>query len=448
MNATDDRVLEILTSANPHPRESIAAAAEDPHARAMLTAITAQAASTRPDRHPHSGRARAGRRVLAPAVSLVVVVAVVALALHGGAGHRRATTGPDATAATTIVLRLQPTPQVPRITRSAVAEELQILRARLRSLGTTSAPLTRHGDEIVVHSKAVARSRLARTVLTRDPQLALTDWEQNLIAPDGRTVASQLPDGNRQAGLLSQGRGGMAGAPDSGALALYRAVRLASRQPWRAAARTQTRRGAESFAFAPAGNGRCSASRTPCWAAGPSTTAGAAAGAARRAGVRHPLVLTVPQGTIVVRATTPDPTLQPDYRDAGDRYYVLRDAAALTGLDLRRATRATSAGGSPDVNATLTPAGTRAFQALTGAVAHRGMRLDATGSLSFQHFAVIINGAIMAVPQIDYRQYPAGVVGSSTIQIDGGLSRERDAALAAALRLRTLPLKLTIAPGG
>ena len=444
MTATDDRVLAELTDANPHPRDSVADASEDARAQAMLAAIMAQPAGEPQLGHLERDRTPTGWRVLAPVLSLVVVVAVTAVLLHAGTGRHSAAGGQ---AADEVVLKLHPTPAAPRVTAAAVGEEIQILRARLRYLGTVGTRFTRAGNEIVVRSRAIATSPLARAELTKDPQVAVTDWEQNVITPDGRTVASSLPAGNRQAEILSQGHAGEVGASDSGARTLYAAVRLASRQPTRADAVTQTRRGPESFAFAPAGSGRCRTSNTPCWASGPSATPTAAASAARRAGVAHPLVLTVPQGTTIVRASDPDTALRPDYPDTSARYYVMRDDAALTGLDLRRISASTDAAGQPDVGGRLTAAGLRAFHALTAEVAHRGQNLRVRAAFSYQHFAIVIDGALAAVPQINYEQYPDGVLARSGIQIDGGFSRGQATQLADALRLRTLPLRATITPG-
>jgi preprotein translocase subunit SecD len=445
MTATRDRVTQTLTDANPHPRESITEPSADPRAQAMLAAILAEPAPLRRVGHHRRGRTGTGRRALALGLSLVVVAAVAAVLLHARTDRTPATDGPDGTTASEIVLRLQPTPDA-RVTAAAVGQEIQILRARVGLLGVAAGTrFTRDGDALVVHSRALAASPVARALLTRDPQIALTDWEQNLIAPDGRTVASLLPSANDQAELLSQGHAGPPGTPGSGALPLYAAVRLASRQSARADAVALTRRGAEAFAFAPAGRGRCASSRIPCWASGPTTSAAAASRAARRAGVTDPMVLTVHQGTIIVRASEPASALRPDYRDETARYYVMRDDAALTGLDLSRITSSSDGAGQPDVEARMTPAGARAFRALTAAVAHRGSRLRVADASLFQHFAIVIDGALAAVPLVDYQRYPDGVLASPAIQIDGGLSHAGAIRLADTLRLRTLPLKTTIA---
>jgi SecD/SecF fusion protein len=445
MTVADDRVLDELIDANPHPRGRIADASEDPRAQAMLAAIMAQPAADRPARQPERDRTRAGLRVLAPVVSLVVVGVVAAVLLHAGTVRHSAAGGGTAGE---LVLKLQPTPAVPRVTAAAVGEEIQILRARLRLLGSEpGVRFTHAGDEIVIRSREIAASPLARAVLTRDPQVTFTDWEQNVIAPDGRTAASLLAAGNRQAEMLSQAHGGPAGTADSGARTLYAAVRLASRQPTRPDAVTLTRRGPESFAFAPAGSGRCRASNAPCWASGPRATAATAASAARRAGVAHPIVLTVPQGTTIVRASDPAAALRPDYPEASARYYVMRDHAALTGLELRGVSASTAAGGEPDVAGSLSTAGVRAFRRLTAEVAHRGQSLRVATESFYQHFAIVIDGALVSVPQIDYTQYPDGVVIGSRFEIDGGFSRARATRLADLLRLRTLPLQTSIIQG-
>lgn len=446
MTATDDRLLTMLADANPHPRDTIADAAEDPRAEATLASILAQPVSARTASDSSGAGVRMGRRVLAPVLSLVLVSAVVAASLHVG-GHQPVASSPPA-ARDELVLRLHTTSEVPRITDAAVAREIQILTARLRLAGSAPVRMTRDGDQIVVHSRQLTASRLARTLLTRDPELAFTDWEQNVLTPNGRTVASLLWNQDREAELLSQGRADGPGTADAGARSLYAAVQLASRQPARPDATTQTRRGAESFAFAPAKSATCPTFKLPCWASGPTATPTSAYRTARHAGVTRPIVLTIPQGTIVVRATLPAAALEPDYRNANSRYFVMRDDAPLTGLELRRVTAATDATGQPDITAAMTSTGARAFHTLTATIAHRGARLRLPATPLYQHFAIIINSALASVPLIDYHNYPDGVFDSSTIQIDGGLSHTQATKLAETLSLHTLPLRTTIAPSG
>ncbi len=444
MTAPPDAALEILHRANPHPRERIADPSTDPRAQAMLAEILAASPPPRRVARTSSAPTSVGWRVIAPVLSLIVVAAVVVVVLHARGDHRSVAV--DGAAASEIVLRLQPSPEVPRVTSAAVTQEITILRDRVKLLGVGRVPIVRDGNEVIVRSPEIASSAMARALLTRDPQITFTDWEQNVITPNDRTDASELLAQNPKAVLISQGRGGPVGTPAAGAMTLYAAVKLASRQPAQADVTTQTRRGAQSFAFAPASSARCAASHVPCLVGGPSTSATMAAEAARRSGVAHPIVLTVHQGTLVVRASEPGLALRADYRDTHARYYVMHDDAALTGLDLRRITASTDSAGQPDVTGHLTAPGRRAFQALTATVAHRGSKLRLGRAANYQHFAVVVDGTLVTVPQINYDEYPDGVIGPSGIEIDGDLTRAQDAALANTLRLGTLPLRLAIAP--
>jgi hypothetical protein len=123
--------------------------------------------------------------------------------------------------------------------------------------------------------------------------------EANVIAPNGHTVASQNLHRDAAAELLSQGGAAQnPGSPDAGAVTLERAVALAARQPHRPDAPTLSRLGSEWFAFTRTGPGGCRAASSTCYQSGPTTSRGALH---VRSGER---VLAVPQGTVVVQATS------------------------------------------------------------------------------------------------------------------------------------------------
>ena len=212
-------------------------------------------------------------------------------------------------------------------------------------------------------------------LLTDDPQIAVIDWEGELISPDGRTVASQLLNGQYPpAQTLSQGSGaginGLPGGRRAGAQTLYSAVRLASRQPTLGFAPGPARDRNRS-PLPQQSSRQCHSSAVSCWAAGPSTTRAAVIRQAQRAGVLHPIVVTVPQGASVVQSTGSRSDIGADYRERTARFFVLRDAAALTTHEFRNAST-TSQHGVIAVKANLTPAGARAFARVTATIAHRG----------------------------------------------------------------------------
>ncbi|MGH2883672.1 MAG: hypothetical protein ACRDPA_13405 [Solirubrobacteraceae bacterium] len=72
------------------------------------------------------------------------------------------------------------------------------------------------------------------------------------------------------------------------------------------------------------------------------------------------------------------------------------------------------------------------------------MALDnAHGSRRNQHFAVALDGQLIAVPYIDYRTYPDGVTAYGA-DLSSGLRAPSARSLAAALRLGALPLNLKL----
>jgi hypothetical protein len=443
MTMTDDPVLDALIRANPHPRESIPGPERDAQARALLASITATPAPPRRSRPP---------RVVGPAlvagVSILVVLAVAAIALHAGAArHRSATT--TVGASSQVELKLQ-APPGSSVTSAAVGREVSVLRARLRNAaGLRGERFIRvNSDVLAIRSAALAASRPMQRLLTDDPHIAVIDWEGELISPDGQTVASQLLNGQYPpAQTLSQGSGTgvntLPGGRGAGAQTLYSAVRLASRQPTLGFA-DRTRQGPESFAFAPAGSPRCQ-SAVPCWAAGPSTTRAAAIRQAQRARVSHPIVLTVPQGTSVVQSTGTRADIGADYRQRTARFFVVRDAAALTTAEFRDAST-TSQHGEIAVKTNLTPAGARAFARVTDVIAHRGQSLRLGTQSNYQHFAILDNDAILEVGIINYVQYPDGVqppLSQHGFEIEG-ISHATAERITQQIKLGALPLKTQI----
>ncbi len=447
MTMTDDPVLDALTRANPHPRESIPGPEQDAQARALLASITATPATPAPPRRSRPPR------VVGPAlvagVSILVVLAVVAVALHAGAaGHRSATTPVGASGQVELKLQVPPGSSV---TSAAVGREVAVLRARLRDAGGLRGErFVRLGSDVLaIRSAALAASRPMQRLLTADPRIGVIDWEGELISPNGRTVALQLLNGQYPpAQTLSQGSGTSAstlpGGPRAGAQTLYSAVRLASRQPTLGFA-NRTRQGSESFAFAPADSPHCRSAAVPCWAAGPSTTRAAAIRGARRAGVSHPIVLTVPQGTNIVQATGPRSDIGADYRQQTGRFFVLRDAPALTTAEFRDAST-TSHHGVIAVKANLTPAGARAFARVTATIAHRGSSLRLGSQSNYQHFAIVDNDALLEVGIINYVQYPDGVqppLSQHGFEIEG-ISHSTAEQITQQIKLGALPLKTQI----
>ena len=128
-------------------------------------------------------------------------------------------------------------------------------------------------------------------------------------------------------------------------------------------------------------------------------------------------------------------------------WYVLKDTPALTNRHLASAEQIIDrATGDPGVALTFTDAGKTAFHDLTRDVARRGAALAAPGVAAIdtaQHFAIVVDGRVTALPYIDYEENPNGVDGEGGAQITGGFTSQTARELAAVLDSGPLPGGLT-----
>jgi hypothetical protein len=430
--------------------------------------------------------ARARRGALEAAVGGLSLLLVVGVALVVFNAHGRRTTVSAATGRTIrIVFIASPLPgqRVPLV--PAAERSIAPLRLRLDSFfhhvkvsGATQGPRFENGvqrrgyisggEVAVVARGAPPGSRARIEALAAPGQLEFYDWEANLLLPDGKTVASALdllPPGyqnnpsllssdQRLALQISQG----AGAPGAGSLSLYDAVKLASKQPAvsrfaPAPGTTQALQGSKYYMFGAPGSATCRIagkaygySPRPtehCLLSGPTTSLASLytnlpVGVSRSQGQ----VLTVPQGTTVLQATRSKFSALPKVSDPSARFYVLSDNAALSRSDITNPQQSTDPSGTPDVSFGFTTRGGTEFQRMTGQVARRGEQVSALDQTPNQHFAVALDGQLVTVPQIDFKQYPNGVSGQNGADITGGFTTQSARTLAALLRFGPLPVNL------
>ncbi len=458
---TDDPVIAQLAETNPVPDAPVGGGSAD---RAefdrVLQRVLAEPARAR------LSRPRVG--FLVPMASVLVVLAVVAIVLRTGGGSapsRGSTSG----GSTTIMLSAEPTAAVPRITAAAMSREVALVRRRLATLGGGFSVARSGATEIALTVSAAHAAERARAVrlATASAQLRFYDWEADVLTPNGKTAAAQLLAQNSAAVKISQGGGSVAGVAGAGSMSLYAAVTLASKQPETPASPSQipSRVGAEYYMFGAPGSHACARAEaelgertiypTRCLLAGPLDVGSASRARAVRqlaaqlpAGVRATdgQVLAVPQGTVVLEAeradnATPVPMTSPDAQ-----FFVLRDRVALTGNLITRPRASTDSSGEADVSFGFTGRGRADFQRVTEAIAHRGANVSIGGATLTQHFAVVLDSQLLSVPQIDFHEYPDGVVGATGADIAGGLTAQQARDLATELRLGTLPLNLRVLP--
>ena len=83
---------------------------------------------------------------------------------------------------------------------------------------------------------------------------------------------------------------------------------------------------------------------------------------------------------------------------------------------------------------------------MTREVARRGAHVSVGGETLNQHFAVAVDGQLLTVPQIDFRQYPDGIIGGGGADITGGFTPQSARDLATELRSGALPLSVRVVP--
>jgi hypothetical protein len=339
---------------------------------------------------------------------------------------------------------------------SDMTTSVDVLRQRLHAqFPGARSTVSATGDQIVIHipdQSPASISRIAPT-LTQAARLGFYDWEANVLDPNGKTVASQLPSQNPAALALSQGTGGAPGE-GAGGMTLYDAVILASHQPATHSS-TSTRGRDEFYAFGRPNSPACSAAarahgtaprpNTHCLLAGPVLDRQDLAGSLPPGvSVADALTLRVRPGTVVLQAAPATAGRRASIADPSALFYVLHDQLALRGSEIINPMPSADASGNPNVRFSFTPAGQAAFQRVTGVIARRGNAVSGLGQQLGQHFAVALDDSLITVPYIDFRQYPDGIIASEGADITGGFTRRSAQALATQLRIGPLPVRLEL----
>jgi hypothetical protein len=337
----------------------------------------------RSTRRPSAG----GYLAVVAAVLVVIVVAGVILLARG---HGASPSAPTAAAGAAVVFSVSGAAPAAAVERSAV-----ILRERLHAL-VPGAQVSVRNRRIVVtppNDKAGVRSQIL--ALAAPGVLAFYDWEGQVLAPNGKTVASQLPSPSPAVMNISQGNGSAApGTLGAGCVPLQQALALA-----------------------------------------------------RKAGTGKPLhteyvgrrLIRVPVGYTVLQAAAGPG--QPS-----DGYFVVRGFPGLSNAELADVKASTAPGTrTPDVEFGFTATGRRGFETMTRSIARQGAAVSSPGQSLNQHFAIALDNRLIEVPFVDYKQFPDGVNSDHGPEIIGTLTKRSARDLAILLRYGSLPLVLTAA---
>ncbi len=392
---------------------------------------------------------RAG--LVAPALSLVVVVAIVAVFVHVRGPSSPQSPGRGASE---LVYRAEATMQTPVVTGAAIARTVAVMRQRAAAYGISGASVHRTAaNQITVQLPGSTNLADAERKLATTARLEFYDWEANVLTPNGKTVATELQKQDPSAITISQGSGSVApGNPRAGSMLRYDAVKLASKQPAQISS-DNARLGSEYYAFGAPGSAACATSaraagETPtpgvhCLVAGPEDTrADLLLGLPAGVSASEVQQLVIPPGTVVIQSADPNANQQTNPNDPNAQFCVLKDHVALFGNEITNPKQSTDQAGNPDVTFGFNSKGASAFQQVTQTIARRGQLVSGLGQMFNQHFAVALDTKLITVPQIDYKSYPDGITGGNGADITGGLTIQSAHELATQLRLGALPINL------
>src|SRR6185437_10903086 len=145
---------------------------------------------------------------------------------------QRTVLGLDLKGGIELVYQGQPSPQTPVVTQEALNRAVDIMRSRVDQLGVSEPSIQTTGNNLItVGLPDVHDVRRAVREVGQTAQLFFYDWENNVLTPNGKTVASQLLTQDQTALGISQGVATGPGTPGTGGMPLYQAVTLAAKQP-------------------------------------------------------------------------------------------------------------------------------------------------------------------------------------------------------------------------
>jgi SecD/SecF fusion protein len=324
-----------------------------------------------------------------------------------------------------LIYQAKPTKQS-QVTPDALNRAIEIMRERVDQLGVSEPEIQRSGDDqIQVSLPDVTNAQRAEQQVGQVAQLFFYDWEPSVMGP-GCKPAPGDPQvtGGPQAGNASFG------------LPLYEAVKRAAECPARNADKATTN---GAFYLVDEKNQKV--------VAGPEETRDALfAERSQKSPTADEKIVEVKPGTVVVRAESPDnATTKPD------RWFVLNDAPALKGTDIKNPEQNYDNGpggtGQPIVTFDFSSEGRKIWRDVTRKIAQRGQANQIPGQdpqASAQHFAIVLDNELISVPYIDYRQNPEGIDAANGSQIQGGFTISSAQNLTNLLKTGALPIKLEL----
>jgi len=324
-----------------------------------------------------------------------------------------------------LIYQGKPTRQA-QVTPESLNRAIDIMRERVDQLGVAEPEIQRTGeDQIQVSLPGTNDLQRAINAVGTTAQMHFYDWEANVIGPSGK------PEPGNEAVTC----GPRAGQPQCG-ISLYDAVIRASKRP---ASNPDKATTPPLFYLLDTKNEKV--------VAGPEESRDALF-AERATNEPRPdeKVYEIQPGTVIVRAESPD-----NAKIKPDRWYVLNDAPALNGTDIKNPEQNYDNGpggsGAPIVTFGFTDKGRQIWRDTTREIAQRGQASQIPGQdplASAQHFAIVLDNELISVPYIDYRSNPDGIDATNGSQIEGGFTIQSAQNLANLLKTGALPIKLDL----
>jgi SecD/SecF fusion protein len=394
---------------------------------------------------------------------LLLVVGLVAASLAMIA-TRPTRLGLDLKGGVELVYRAVPTPESP-VNADSLQRAVDVMNDRVNQLGVAQPQITTVGKNLIdVQLPDVTNVAQAEKTVGTTAQLYFYDWEANVLTPSGQPAANGISTSDPTSLALSQGSSTAqpgSSSPVAGAMGLYPAVELASKQPLETSTKSISRFGNEWFLFGAPGSSACRSfaaaehqkaqTGAHCLIAGPVTVAVGASGATARKELTAGLTsaetagaqaLEVKQGWVVLQAVPNSFSNWPTFGSPNAGYYVLRDRVALRGNDISNPEASTDQAGQPAVDFGFKGNGGQLFQNVTGKIAFRASLNSPPGQQLNQHFAISLDNQLVSVPYIDFKQFPQGIPSTNGSEISGGFTTTTAESLATQLRLGALPVKL------
>lgn len=355
----------------------------------------------------------------------VAALAIISLAVVATTSPRL---GLDLRGGVELVYKATPAVGTGKVDPEDLNRAIEVMRNRVDPTGTREPEIQTAGQEqITIALPGFQNPQKAQDLAGRTARLYFYDWEPNVVGPDGK------PDPENPA-VTGDDPSVTPGGPET-ALPHYEAViRASKRKPVKYAQRSHD----NTYYLVN--------DKTKTVVAGPTTvpedlySENPAEAAKQKKDTR---LVTVPVGTTVLQATPPQAKSGSGKNQRPDKWYVLQDAVALQGSDIRNPAQSQDQAGQPSVSFQFSDKGKKIWQEVTRKIAQRGQEQQ-IGGTGNQHFAVALDNQLLTVPYIDAQKNPDGISGNTGAEISGAMTISEARDLADLLRSGALPVNLQL----